>query len=96
MTLQVLAIIRRRTERFSDEQFAPLLEPEAQAVRSLYSQGVVRAIWSREDALGAAVLLEAPSLEAARDIVAAFPLMQRDMLEVEQLIPLKPYRGFSS
>lgn len=92
--MQVLVVVRRRTERFSDDEFAPLLEPEAQAIRTLYAQGVVRSVWSREDALGAALLLEAESLERAREIVAMFPLVERDMAEVEKIIPLKGYRGF--
>jgi len=92
--MQVLAIVRRRTETYSDEQFAPMLEPEAQAIRTLYAQGVVRGIWSREDALGAVVLLEAESLERAREIVAAFPLVESDMADVQMLIPMKGYRGF--
>lgn len=92
--MQILAIVRRRTEAFSDEQFAPLLEAEAQAIRTLYAQGVVRSVWSREDTLGAALLLEADSLDQARAIVASFPLVQRAMAQIEQLIPLKGYRGF--
>jgi muconolactone delta-isomerase len=92
--MQILAIVRRRTETYSDEQFAPILEPEAQAIRTLYAQGIVRGVWSREDALGAVVLLEAESLDGAREIVATFPLVQRDMAEVQMLIPIKGYRGF--
>lgn len=92
--MQFLALVRRRTESFTDEQFAQVLEPEAQAIRKLYSQGVVRTIWSREDVLGAVLVLEAESLEAARAVVAAFPLVERDMAEVENVIGLKAYRGF--
>jgi muconolactone delta-isomerase len=92
--MQILAIVRRRTERFSEEQFATVLEPEAQTIRTLYSQGIVRAIWSREDALGAVVMLEAESLDDAREIVSAFPLVEREMAEVQMLIPVKGYRGF--
>ena len=92
--MQVLAIVRRRTERYSDAEFAPMLEPEAQAVRTLYAQGAVRQMWSREDALGGVLLLEAESLEAARAIVASLPLVERDMAEVEKIVPLKGYRGF--
>lgn len=92
--MQILAIVRRRTETYSDEQFAPMLEPEAQAIRTLYAQGVVRNVWSREDALGAVVLLEADSLDRARAIVATFPLVERDMAEVQMLIPMRGYRGF--
>ncbi len=92
--MQFLAIIRRRTEQFSDDQFAPILEPEAEAIRSLYAQGIVRNVWGREDALGAVVLLESESLERAQAIVAGFPLMQKGMLELQMLVPLKGYRGF--
>lgn len=92
--MQVLAIVRRRTDAYSDEQFAPMLEPEAQAIRTLYAQGAVRAIWSREDALGAVVLLEAESLDRARQIIAMLPLVESDMAEVQMLIPMKGYRGF--
>jgi hypothetical protein len=92
--MQVLAIVRRRTEAYTDEQFAPMLEPEAQAIRTLYAQGIVRAIWSREDALGAVVLLEADSLDRAREFVAGLPLVEKEMAEVQMLIPMKGYRGF--
>lgn len=92
--MQFMTVLRRRTEAFSDSDFEPVLEPEAEAVRRLYSQGVVRSIWSREDKPGAVVLLEAASLDEARSIIAGFPLAQREMLEVEQLIPLRGYRGF--
>jgi hypothetical protein len=92
--MQFLSIVRRRTEAFSDEEFAPLLEPEAEALRKLYIAGAVRNIWSREDKLGAVALIEADSLDGARSIVETFPLVQRGMLEVELLIPLRGYRGF--
>ncbi len=93
--MQFLAIVRRRTERYSGEQFAPMLEPEAEAIRTLYARGAVRNIWSREDALGAVVLLEADSLDHAQDMVASLPLVESDMAEVQMLIPLKGYRGFA-
>lgn len=92
--MQVLAIVRRRTESFSEEAFAPVLEPEAQAIRTLYAQGIVRSVWSRDDVPGACLLLEAESLDRAREIVASFPLVERGMAEVEALIPLRGYRGF--
>jgi muconolactone delta-isomerase len=92
--MQFISILRRRTEEFSDEEFAPLLEPEAEAVRKLYAHGIVRNIWSRDDKLGAVTLIEADSLIEAREIVDSFPLAQRGMLELEALIPLRGYRGF--
>lgn len=92
--MQVLALVRRRTESFSEEQFTPILEPEAQAVRALYAQGIVRAIWSRDDVLGAVLVLEVDALDHARAIVATLPLVERGMAEVEKLIGLRGYRGF--
>lgn len=92
--MEILAIVRRRTETFSDDDFAPVLEPEAEAVRRLYAQGIVRAIWSRGDTPGGVMLIEADSVEAARAVVASYPLMQKGMLELEAIIPLKGYRGF--
>ena len=57
--MQFLAISRLRTDLFSDADFAPLLEGEAQRLRTLYLEGAVRQIWHRGDARGACSLLEA-------------------------------------
>lgn len=92
--MQILVLVRRRTERFSAEQFEPMLEPEAQAVRALYSQGILRNVWSRDDALGAVLLLEAESVDRVPEILATLPLVERGMAEVEKIIPMKGYRGF--
>jgi hypothetical protein len=91
--MQILAVCRRRTESFTPEQFAAWLDEEAEGVRSLYAVGVVRAAWTREDVLGACLLLEAEDVEAAAAAFAALPLYSRDMLDV-QFIPVRGYRGF--
>lgn len=92
--MQFLAIVRRRTEAFSGEEFAKYLEAEAEAVRAFYAKGVVRAVWSREDELGAVLLLEVDSAEAAADALGALPLVEREMAQIEKVIPLRGYRGF--
>ena len=86
-------IARRRTESFDDEEFARLLEPEAEAVRELYAEGIVRAAWSRADVPGACLLLEAGSVEDARAHANRAPLIANGMIET-QFIPLRGYRGF--
>jgi hypothetical protein len=91
--MQILAICRRRTESFTQEQFAALLDDEAEGVRSLYAQGIVRAAWTREDVLGACLLLEAENAEAAAAAMSALPLVSSGMLET-QFIPVRGYRGF--
>ena len=92
--MQFLALMRRRTESFSAEEFDRYLEDEAQAVRAMYVDGAVRAIWSRSDVLGAVLLLEAASLDEAEKLLASLPLAQRGMLDREKLVPLRGYRGF--
>ena len=89
----VLALIRRRIEKFTDEQFAPLMEPEAEEARRLYSEGLVRGIHSRKDVPGAVLELEAASVEDAEKTVQRLPLVAAGMLEYT-LIPCGPYRGF--
>ncbi len=91
--MQILAVVRRRTEAFSEEQFATLLEPEAEMLRTLYSEHIVRSAWSRADVLGACLMLECDSIEDAQTIFMRLPLAAAGMLEV-QFIPLRGYRGF--
>ena len=91
--MQILAVLRRRTEAFSEEQFAVLLEREAEMLRTLYAEGVVRHAWSRADVLGGCLMLERDTLEDAQVSLARLPLAAAGMLEV-QLIPLRGYRGF--
>jgi hypothetical protein len=92
--MQYIALMRRRSEAYTEEQFAPLIEAERQQARQLYVDGVVRQIWHRDDKPGACLLLEAASLDEARAKVQTLPLVQADMLELEMLVPLKPYAGF--
>lgn len=92
--MEFMAVLRRRTEAFAAEEFDKYLEAEAEAVRKAYIEGTVRAIWSRGDALGAVLLLEADSLEDVDRFVSTLPLMQRGMLDKEKIIPLRGYRGF--
>ena len=92
--MQFLVIARRLTEKFSEAQFAVLLEPEAERVRELYTDGFIRAIWSRNDVLGACFMLECGDLDEAESIVKTLPLNAAAMLET-QIIPLRGYRGFA-
>ena len=45
--MQFMVVLRRRTETYSAEEFAPRLDEEAERARALYAQGVIRQIWSR-------------------------------------------------
>ena len=93
--MQFLALSRRRTEAFPPEAFTPeLIEAEGQRVRELYTQGIIRSIWRRQDTPGAALLIEADSEEKVRAILATLPLAQHGMLELVVLTQLLPYPGF--
>ncbi|HXB72007.1 MAG TPA: muconolactone Delta-isomerase family protein [Candidatus Acidoferrales bacterium] len=92
--MQFLTLSRRRTEAFTDAQFAPFAEAESQRVRSLYAEGIIRQIWQRGDMPGACILFEAASEGEVRNALATLPLMQAGMLELLWVIPLQPYRGF--
>jgi muconolactone delta-isomerase len=90
--MQFLTISRRRSE-FTDADFAPRGEAEAQQARRLYAQGFIRQIWHRGDMPGACILFEADSEGHLREILDTLPFFQAGMLEVS-IIPLKPYGGF--
>ncbi|MCG1042702.1 hypothetical protein KQH60_09170 [Mycetohabitans sp. B8] len=94
--MQFLALSRLCTDRYSDEDFAPLLEDEAQRARTLYIEGSVRQIWYRGDKRGACSILEADSEPAARAMIESLPLVKAVMLELEHWVPLLPYRGLGS
>jgi hypothetical protein len=91
--MQVLAILRRKTESFSEAEFAAVLDAEAEAARVLYGQGIMRNGWSREDVPGACLMLEVESLAKAEEAVGTLPLAAHGMVDV-QLIGLRGYRGF--
>lgn len=91
--MQFISISRRITERYSDEQFAALIDAERERVRELYRDGVVRAIWSRKDVPGAVMLLECRDEAAAHAAVNSLPLAQRAMLDL-QIVALTSYPAF--
>jgi muconolactone delta-isomerase len=92
--MQFLAVIARKADQFTDEQIAEFLEPEAERVRQLYTQGILRRVFSRGDVKGAVVELECASLEEAKQILGSLPFAQQKMINIE-IIPLLPYRGFA-
>lgn len=92
--MQFLTLSRRRTEKFSDADFAPYIPEETQQARALYAEGFLRQIWRRGDTAGACILWEADSEEHVRALLDRLPLFQVGMLEIVSLVPLKPYPGF--
>jgi muconolactone delta-isomerase len=92
---QFVAAVRRNLERFSASDFTPeLLEAEAERARQLYADGVFRQMWGRADSPGAVIVLEAGSADEAQAVLASLPLAVREMLTLDLLVPVTPYRGF--
>jgi muconolactone delta-isomerase len=91
--MQYLSLSHRRCDRFSDAEFAALVEAEIAQARRLYGDGFIRQIWHRGDVPGACILLEADSLEQAKERLHTLPLVRAGMLDVS-IVPLVPYTGF--
>ena len=51
--MQFMTLSRRRTEQFSDADFAARVPAEVAQARVLYAQGFIRQIWHRGDMPGA-------------------------------------------
>jgi len=95
--MQFLSISRRRTDQFPPEAFTPeLIAGEGQRVKALYASGILRQVWKRADTPGAAILWEAPGEAEVRDAIATLPIFAAGMLEIQALVPLEPYAGFSA
>jgi muconolactone delta-isomerase len=86
-------VSRRRSERFTDAEFAALVPQEIAQARALYERGFIRQIWHRADVGGACIVVEAASESEVREQLNMLPLVRGEMLEVT-IIPLKPYAGF--
>jgi muconolactone delta-isomerase len=94
--MQFLSVSRRRTDQFPPEAFtAELIAGEGQRVKALYASGILRQIWKRADIPGATILWEAPSEAEVRAAIASLPIFAAGMLEIQLLIPLEPYAGFT-
>jgi muconolactone delta-isomerase len=91
--VQFVVLSRRRIEEFPEAEFASRIEAEFQQARTLYADGFIRQIWARTDMPGACILLEADSIEQARERLMTLPLYLAEMVEFS-LVPLKPYVGF--
>lgn len=94
--MQIICVVGKTAKAEAQPYPPEQLVAEVAYVRNCYADGVVRQIWSRADTGGAVLLLEAASLEDAMAIVSRLPLMLTGFLQVETIVPLKPYRAFAA
>jgi muconolactone delta-isomerase len=91
--MQFLTLSRRRTDTFSEQEFAARAPAEVAQARVLYAEGFFRQLWHRGDVPGGCLLIEAESEAHVREKLDTLPMVQAGMLEVS-IIPLRPYGGF--
>jgi muconolactone delta-isomerase len=89
--MEFLLLTRRDRNAFSDAEAKALFPAEAIVVQRLKADGFIKAIWSRNDLAGACLLLEAEDEAAAREGLKPLPLFEAGMLQIEALVPLRPY-----
>lgn len=78
----------------SNGDFKPLLRDETKKVIELYEKGIIREIYFRSDVNEAVLILECDDVEQAKDYLGTLPLVKHKLIDFD-LIPLKPYPGFS-
>lgn len=92
--MKIFVLAKRRGD-VAVEAIRPHIKEEIEAVWRLYAQGVVREFYARADQGGPAVLaVESESVEAAQQALAALPLVELGLLDLE-LIPLAPFNGLA-
>ncbi len=89
-----LIALERSVPDVTPEMFAPHLRAEARRVWALQQSGVLREIWFRADRPEAVLVLEAESVDAAREAVSSLPLVANGLTAFE-VIPLVPYPGLA-
>jgi muconolactone delta-isomerase len=95
--MQFLTVSRRRTDEFPPEAFTPeLIAGEARRVKELYAKGVVRQVWKRGDAGGAAILWEVGGASELDEYTSSLLLYRAGLLEIVIRIPLEPFPAFAS
>ena len=92
-TMQFLAVLKGRSDRFTEADFAAHRSQERAQARTLYAQGFIRQIWHRGDGGGACIVFEADSEEHVNALLNTLPFVKAGMLDV-MIVPLKPYSGF--
>ncbi|WP_042424922.1 YciI family protein [Streptacidiphilus anmyonensis] len=74
----------------TEQDFASVIDAELARAKELVDQGVIVHGYHRTDVVGAALIVSAGTVEAARDIFATLPAVAAGLVETEQIMPLVP------
>jgi hypothetical protein len=86
--------LEREVSGTTAEQFEPHLEAEAARAWELYQAGVFRELYFRQDRSEAVLVLECADVKEAKQVLDTLPLVKEGLITFD-VIPLKPYPGFS-
>jgi muconolactone delta-isomerase len=86
--------IEREVLGITQQEFSPHLKREAAKVWELYQAGVFRELYFRQDQPSAVLVLECADIEEANEVLNTLPLVKEGLITFD-IIPLKPYPGFS-
>ena len=89
--MKIFVVATRNQDRPA-EDFAPLMDPEANYALKLYKEGFVREIYSRTDGKGALVVVEDSDEGAALETLSNLPLAKAGLLSFE-VYGTTAYRG---
>jgi muconolactone delta-isomerase len=91
--MQYLVLISRSESASSMTVHKQDIEAEAEYVRHLYADGVVRQIWLRVEG-GACMIAEADDADHLRQRLSLLPLVKSGYLSQPQISQLHAYSGF--
>jgi hypothetical protein len=94
LTMKILAI-DRPLPGATPEKYQPHLLNEARHAWQSYKKGFIREINFRLDHPGVATILECESVEAAKMLLAEFPLVKAGVIEFE-VIPIGPFANWEA
>jgi muconolactone delta-isomerase len=91
--MQYLVLISRSENALSMAPHKQDIEAEAEFVRQLYADGIVRQIWLKAEG-GACMISEADDEDSLRQFLSALPLVKSGYLAQPQISQLRAYTGF--
>ncbi|GAA2275808.1 hypothetical protein GCM10010430_72100 [Kitasatospora cystarginea] len=74
----------------TEEDFAKVIDAELARAKELVDGGVIVHGYHRTDLVGAALIVDAETVEAAREILATLPAVAAGLVETESIMPLIP------
>ncbi|BBB47858.1 muconolactone Delta-isomerase family protein [Pelolinea submarina] len=89
-----ILVLEREKPDLTPAEVQPHLMDEARAAWKLVQEGTFREMYFTAEEHTAVIMLEADSVETAREILADLPLVRAGLIEFE-VIPLRPYDGFA-